>query len=362
MSMDSVRIERRAAAWLVRRDGEAWDAAAQAALDQWLAQDLAHRVAFLRLASAWEESGRLKALGAGIAHAGVPPRGAWHRAPATPATPLEAIAPPREAATPALADLVFAPRTTGRGVRWPALASVAALLLVAVCVSVLLGWQHYAVQERASYASQIGDLRTVALSDGSSATLSSDSRIDIALSRAQRHIDLQQGEAFFEVAKDAGRPFVVGAGTRRAVAVGTRFSVRRDGASVRVVVTEGTVRLESDAADGRAQPTTLLPAGSIAIAGPDGVLVRSVSLADAERILDWRSGLLSFEHATLGEAVAEFNRYNTRKLVVADGRAAALQVAGTFQWSNTQGFVRLLERGFPVRAEHRADQVVLHSR
>ncbi|SEM12601.1 FecR family protein [Pseudoxanthomonas sp. GM95] len=360
MSMDSIRTERRAAAWLVRRDGEAWDAAAQAELDQWLAQDIAHRVAFLRLEAAWEESGRLKALGAGMAHDGVPPRGAWNASPPTSVAAESSL--PINPPAPALATLVFAPRTHARRRRWPVLAASAALLLIAVATGGALGWRHYAVQERASYASAVGDLRAVALSDGSHATLSSNSRIDIALSRAQRHIDLEQGEAFFEVAKDAGRPFVVGAGARRAVAVGTRFSVRRDGATTRVVVTEGTVRLESDAADGRAQPTTLLPAGSIAIAGPDGVLVRSVSLADAERILDWRSGLLSFEHATLGEAVAEFNRYNTRKLVVADGRAAALQVAGTFQWSNTEGFVRLLERGFPVRVEQRADQVVLHSR
>jgi len=358
--MDSIRIERRAAAWLARRDGEAWDAAAQMELDQWLAQDVAHRVAFLRLESAWEESDRLKALGAGRSHDGVPPRGTWRQAidPAVPSAESNALTP---AATPAPRDWVFAPRTTGHRARWPLSAS-AAMLVLALSAMAVFGWSRYVVQERASYASQVGDLRAVALADGSHATLSSNSRIDIALSQAQRHIDLRQGEAFFEVAKDAARPFVVGAGLRRAVAVGTRFSVRRDGASVRVVVTEGTVRLESDAADGRAQPTTLLPAGSIAIAGPDGVLVRSVSVTEAERLLDWRQGLLSFEHATLGEAVAEFNRYNTRRLVVADGRAAALQVAGTFQWSNTEGFVRLLEQGFPVRAEHRADRVVLHSR
>lgn len=355
--MDSVRIERRAAAWLARRDGEAWDAVAQMELDQWLAQDIAHRVAFLRLESAWKESGRLKALGAGLAHDGVPPRGAWTRA-------IGPAAPPTESNTRGPAaprDWVFAPRTAQRRARWPLLASVAVAVLLVLATAVF-GWSRYALQERASYASQVGDLRAVALADGSHATLSSNSRIDIALSQAQRHIDLQRGEAFFEVAKDAGRPFVVGAGLHRAVAVGTHFSVRRDGASVRVVVTEGTVRLESDAADGRAQPTTLLPAGSIAIAGSDRVLVRSVSVAEAERLLDWREGLLSFEHATLGEAVAEFNRYNTRRLVVADSRAAALQVAGTFQWSNTEGFVRLLEQGFPVRAERRADQVVLHSR
>ena len=73
-------------------------------------------------------------------------------------------------------------------------------------------------------------------------------------------------------------------------------------------------------------------------------------------------GLLSFRDTALGEAVAEFNRYNAHKLVVADARAAALRVSGTFQWDNADGFVRLLERGFPVHAERRPGTVLLHSR
>ncbi|TMN16568.1 FecR domain-containing protein, partial [Pseudoxanthomonas sp. X-1] len=245
--------------------------------------------------------------------------------------------------------------------RWPALLAGAAALLLALGVAGA-GWRHYAVTESARYASALGQLQPVALSDGSRATLSSDSLIEVALSAARRRIALERGEAYFEVAKDADRPFVVEAGARRAVAVGTRFSVRRDGTTTRVIVTEGTVRLESDAHGDRPTPTTLLPAGSIAIAGPDGVLVRSVPLAEAEAALDWRGGLLSFRDTALREAVAEFNRYNARKLVVADAGAGALRVSGTFQWDNADGFVRLLERGFPVHAERRPGTVLLHSR
>lgn len=357
MSTDSARTESRAAAWLARRDCGAWDAQAQAELEAWLAQDTAHRIAFLRLESAWEESGRLAALGAGLAPGTVPARGAW--APASTASAAEPLA--ARAPSDALSRLVFAPRAPQRRRRTPLLAATAALLLVAAGIGAF-GWNRYAVTERAQYASRLGQLEPVALSDGSKATLSSDSRIAVALSHARRQIALERGEAYFEVAKDPGRPFVVDTGTRRAVAVGTRFAVRRDGATTRVVVTEGTVRLESDAADGHATPTTLLPAGSIAIAGPDGVLVRSVPVADAEQALDWRGGLLTFHDTALSDAVAEFNRYNARKLVVADARAGALRVAGTFQWANAEGFVRLLERGFPVKAEQRADAVVLHSR
>jgi hypothetical protein len=121
------------------------------------------------------------------------------------------------------------------------------------------------------------------LADGSRVTLDGDSRITVRLDANGRHIALERGEAYFEVAHDPVRPFAVAANGRQAVAVGTRYAVRRDGGDLRVVVTQGTVRLDPPA-DGRrhAQPS-LLPAGSIALAGPHGVLVRHVAIADAEQ-------------------------------------------------------------------------------
>lgn len=362
--MDSSKqIEQTAATWLARREGGAWPAAAQAALDAWLAETTAHRVAFLRLEAAWREAGRLTVLGAGSPGDTPPPRGQW-----TPSA-LDRHPPVRHApggdsartgGPPDVAHLVFAPPRQPPS-PWPGRFGALATLMLAVA-SLGLGWQHYGKVEQAAYLTPIGDLRRVPLSDGSNATLSSDSRIQVSLSRRERHIDLQQGEAFFEAAKDPGRPFVVSADHRRVVAVGTRFAVRRDGADLRVVVTEGTVRLESgpDAA-GNPQPTTLLPAGSVAIASRNGVLVRSGSVADAERYVDWREGFLTFRDTSLAEAAAEFNRYNTRKLVIGDATAGTLRVGGNFRWSNTDVFVRLLEQGFPVRAEQRADRIVLYS-
>ena len=98
---------------------------------------------------------------------------------------------------------------------------------LALIVSLALGWRHYSAVEQASYHTAIGGLLDVPLPDGSVITLSSDSRILVTLSRSERRIDLQQGEAFFKVAKDSSRPFVVSAGDRRAIAVGTRYDVRR---------------------------------------------------------------------------------------------------------------------------------------
>ena len=352
-------IEATAADWLARRDGGDWSQADAAALDAWLGADCGHRVAFLRLQAAWNESGRLQALGAGWKRPGPPPRGHWTQPShghgiatlGSEAAPLPA--------PPDLRDLQLAPRRRVQGSRT---AHAFAALSIAACALLAgWGWQTYHHAESASYHTALGGIDTQSLADGSSTVLASDSHIDVHLSRRERRIDLARGEAIFDVAKDPGRPFVVDAGSRQVVAVGTRFSVRRDARALRVVVTEGTVRLQSPPGSAKPLPSALLPAGSVALVGEDGVLVRSLAVADAERMLDWRDGLLVFRDTTLAEAAAEFNRYNARKLVVADAAAGALRVGGSFRWDNAEGFVRLLERGFPVRADYDPARIVLHT-
>lgn len=353
----STRIEREAAAWLARRDACGWSGRDQARLDAWLAEATAHRVAWVRLESAWRESGRLKALAAGLPAGTVPER---LSRPAFPPARADAAA---TAAAPGPLDaaaLVFAPRPRPAKPRLR-VAATAAMLVLALGAALALGWRHYApAVQPVAYVTPVGDIESMPLADGTQATLSSDSRILVALSRRERHVDLQRGEAFFHAAKDPARPFVVAALGHRAVAVGTRFSVRRDADGVRVVVTEGLVRLESDPGpDGRRQPTALLPAGSVALATARGVSVQSGTVAQAEQALSWREGFLAFHDTPLADAVAEFNRYNARKILIADPSVAAMRVGGNFRWSNAEAFVRLLEQGFPVRAERRDGEIVL---
>ena len=359
---DSARIEQAAAEWLARRDSGEWSGEDRHALQAWLDARTAHRVAFLRLESAWREAGRLQALAAGWPEGVLPPRGQWTARAATEALPH---APERDEkprmAPPDLRELRFAPRRQEKTGRWGR-AVAAAVALVALGSLAWGGWQ-LGGREQARYASGVGEVKSVAMTDGSTATLSSDSQLQVRMTRGERHVALVRGEAFFDVAHDPRRPFVVEAEGRRVRAVGTRFSVRRDADALRVVVTQGKVSLDSaPGADGRGQPAALLPAGSMATADRNGVLVRSLPLAEAERFLEWRSGYLSFDDASLATVAAEFNRFNRRKLEVADPSIAGLRIGGNFRWDNADGFAGLLEQGFPVRAERRPDRIVLHAR
>lgn len=346
------QIEATAAAWLARRDSADWVEEDEQALADWLGRDTRHRVAYLRLRATWDEAGRLEALGAGRHEAGPPPRGLW------PAAVGDTATRPPHAPPPRFDGVVFAPRAPRRRSVLP---RVAAGALMVGALALGWAWYSFAPLETAAHQTALGELGTVPLADGTRATLASDSRIEVRLTRRERRVTLRRGEAYFDAARDPGRPLVIAAGERRVVAVGTRFSVRRDGPDLRVVVTEGSVRLESDPVDGKARPAALLPAGSVALARRDGTLVRSMPLADAAQLVDWRSGLLVFRDTTLAEAADEFNRYNRRKIVIVDDEIAGLRIGGSFRWANAEGFVRLLEQGFPVRADYGAERIVLRS-
>lgn len=360
ITASSRQIEQTAAGWLARRESGDWSPDDDARLAAWMDAAIAHRVAFLRLKAAWTESGRLKALAAGRTETGAPARGPWPLAPTDTHTPEISTANAAGWAEP-LDTLVFTPRPAARPQRRAFAAGLAAAVLLSGAIG-LWGWRTYAAVETATYTSAVGYLNEVRLADGSRATLSSGSQIEVAMSRGERHIDLLRGEAFFEVVKDHKRPFIVNADGRRVMAVGTRFSVRRNGPDLRVVVTEGLVRLESTHATGQPiAPVTLLPAGSSALATRNGVLVRAGTVADAEQTLDWRSGYLHFNDTPLAEVAAEFNRYSGQTLLMGDTDTAILRIGGSFRWSNVEGFVRLLEQGFGIRAERRGEIIVLHS-
>jgi transmembrane sensor len=405
------KIDAVASDWLIRRESGTWSAADQARLDEWLNAATLNRVAFLRLELAWEDAARLKALGAGIAGDRPPPPGRWNLTPffdsrasessdndaetvlSEPASARPTIEESPDLAAPENGSVqrvygrqqvgelrvhetandsphlhrgmaFIPPPAAGRakplGLRQRKLAlSAAAALLLAVGGSLYFGFAPNG--ER--YATPVGGLASVPMPDGSNVTLNTDSLIRIALTDTERRVELGHGEAFFEVSKDPKRPFVVRAGDKRVIAVGTKFSVRREGDDIEIVVTEGKVRVEDGAArqDSRVggSADVFLTPGSIARADDAGVLVQRRTLPEAEEHLSWRTGRLMFRNQGLADVIAEFNRYSARKIVIEDPSIASLKIEGNFRATNVEAFVRLLESGFPVRAEVRADQILL---
>lgn len=371
----SDEIEAQAARWLVRRGGDSWTEHDQEQLDAWLAKHTAHKVAFLRLQAAWTRAARMKALAAGIPAGVIPRRGSWNH--------LRIARRLHRAEQPALALL------PSRG--------VAARFVAAAGSALLLASTAYLYSARTFagtlYATPVGGIEKVCLADGSQVTLDTNTRIRVTLTPKERLIRLDRGEAYFEVSEDKTRPFVVYVGDDRLSAVDTKFAVRRTGDDAQVVVTEGRVRITESKSllHGLLNAASLLPssasewnealfpgvtsgtvtslaepvyliAGEIAQTSSARILVRKGAAPDTERLLAWRAGYLEFDDTTLATAVAQFNRYTERQIVIASPGIAAIRIGGSFRATNVQAFLSLLARGFPIVIESHNNSIIIRRR
>jgi len=339
--MSSTEIETAAAAWFAKREAEGWTPERQGELDAWLEQSTAHRIAFLRVCEAWKRFGELDALTTDRAPGVIPGRGTWVWRAREQGPPLEG--------RPTVA---VAPRALRHRLWRPAAAAIALAALAAVG---LTSW--YVAHQGTSYRTEIGQIRPVPLEDGSHVTLDTGSRIEWAVKADERRIDLIRGDAYFEVAKDPARPFVVSVARARIVAVGTQFYVERDADGLVVLVTEGKIRLER-----LAQSPKEVPAGSEARLDAAGLRISHPTDMEIQETLGWRDGYLLFRDTTLAEAVARFNRYTHKKMLIEDPSIAGIRIGGHFRLDDVQGFLWLLKSGFPINVDESSDRIVLTKR
>lgn len=339
-NMDSLQhIKDTAAQWVARRHGVDWTPADAAALEVWLDTSMGHRVEYLCHEKTWRDTSRLKVLGAGTTSDVIPSIDQWQASPYFKHVRRDAVASNASRSLPAAQV-----QQTSKVKSW--LSWAAAALFLLTCGAGYMGWSQLGGPV---YSTATGITTAVPLPDGSKVTLNTDSEIRLAVTEQVRAVELKQGEAFFEVVPDPMRPFVVTAGQKRIVVLGTKFSVRRDGNSVRIIVTEGKVKSDD----------VVLTAGAVANTRHDKLVVEQQPLLKAEALLSWREGYLLFDEVTLAEAVAEFNRYNTHKFVIQDAAIADVPVTGHFRSTSVEPFARLLEEGFPVKVTRTKDRIIL---
>lgn len=237
-----------------------------------------------------------------------------------------------------------------------AIAAMAATLML--CVGVGLWALSSAPSESTQYATAVGERRTIALEDGSTVTLNTNSRIVTTFSRGLRKVDLVKGEGSFEIMSDPERPFQVHTSDGIIMAVGTVFDVRLREASTTFTLLEGRALVGDERAmkqwrrRGDAAPLSeavmLEPGQRVDAQGAGGL--SEVEAADPGRSL-WKKGLVALNGASLADALAEMNRFSKTRLTLGDApELQALKLSGTYKVGDPQAFSRKLEYVLPVTA------------
>jgi transmembrane sensor len=235
--------------------------------------------------------------------------------------------------------------------RW-AMAVAAAASLAAVALVAVWGLRQ---QDESTFQAPVGEQTTVALSDGSTLKLNSNSRAHVEYTPDARVVYLDRGEAFFSVVHNVSRPFWVHAGNSWVRDVGTAFNVYLAPSGVVVTVSEGAVKVvHSGSGD-------LPPADAAAISSAASVsageqlkvhgrveALRDLDEAQLTRLLAWRQGSLDFENEPLSDVADELMRYTNLKIEISDPALRQLRVGGTFRTSpeGAEALLTVLHDGF----------------
>lgn len=273
----------------------------------------------------------------------------------------------------ALRERWNAPSRGRRAAFGPIAAAVLAAVSLATAGSV--GWSVWSGPHPLndqSYQTAVGERSTIELPDGSEMVLSTDTVVRTRADRERRLVYLERGQAYFKVAHNPARPFVVAAGGKTVTALGTAFEVRLDGRQVKVTLVEGRVRVESPL------PSPVRPgdrpaatAAGVSVASSQAVDMNAGSQLIAPPQAEWRvtaanvvvetswtRGQLIFDDASLETVVGELNRYSDKKIVLDDAALGEARISGVFRPGQVDSFVRTVEAYRLARADSNTAEAV----
>lgn len=264
------------------------------------------------------------------------------------------------------------------GGRLPKLALAASLL-----AAVIVGVNRYydtpvapSALDSARYVTRTGEQKTVKLTDGSTITLNTGTQLLVEFFAERRRIQLEQGEAYFDIAKDPRRPLSIDLGARQITVLGTEFNILKTGNEFSLSVVDGVVALHRRDEDISAPlPVLSVPAGeTVRVKQPAAFRVRAGMVAkfnserqelsahrqpDMAAVHSWRTGILQFKAVPLSDVIQTLNRYSGKQIIIEDPAIQRQKVFATVNLARLDKALTLLEKNMPVQVVHQVDRILI---
>ncbi len=262
----------------------------------------------------------------------------------------------RQLGDPAILDAMrWAAREESAPPRWR-LGMSASKIAAGISILALVGgivwrplWER-ALAPVMEIASEADHGRDVTLPEGSSLSLDGNSQVRVQMGATERRVTLSRGEAYFDVAHDADRPFEVLAGSAEIRVLGTAFDVNRSADGVELAVYRGRVKL-------MAFGTQLILTAGQRTTLSNGQMSAPTTFDPSAP--DWRTGWLDTEGVTLANLVERLNRHSAHRISITDPRIAAIQVSGRFRLDNPQELLKSLGTMYGFKSTQQGDGLLL---
>jgi len=315
----NTKIEDEANEWfMLITSGEATDSDIEA-FDVWYNQDPLHHQAYVKTSQIWNELGILERT------------------------------PQGESLRQSVANLTeedhFLKRLSswiGQSFKAPQYAFASAIAVIGLVYYLQMPLSH----EAEIYQTTTSEVKEIHLADNSIITLGAMSRVEVVYETNKRSVQLIEGQAFFDVARNSQRPFYVSANGTEVRVLGTQFDVHLGQKSMTVGVLEGKVRVTPERDRLNPSSSKILTAGQMVSASPSGVMnnIRTAQIKPG----DWRNGRLTYKDEVFAEVIADVNRYYSRHIVLEDDNLANIYVTTSFDVKQIDVFLKSLPEMFDV--------------
>ena len=228
------------------------------------------------------------------------------------------------------------------------------LATAAVLILGLFSFSNLPMRLQADHLTVVGERQRLQLEDGSKVLLNTNSAFSSTINDQQRVARLYQGEAFFEVPANRGKPLEIDAGPVKASVRDTAFAVRYLDGVAQVQVQRGDVDLRATRDDARIR----LSAGESIRIGPNG-FDRPAKL-DVATELAWVQGRLVFENCPLSQVLAELRRYYPGWIINNNEQLADVAVTGNYRLDQPLDVVRSLAHITSARLQEFPALVILN--
>jgi len=246
--------------------------------------------------------------------------------------------------SPQRAERLARPRRRG----W----AVATAAVAVACLALIVPYDDIAASVLSDHHAGVGEQKLVTLDDGSRVHLDSRSSIAVHFSAAERRLTLLGGEAWFEVAPNPARPFVVEAGGGSVTAIGTAFDIALETSGARVTVTQHSVNVTGGG------QSFILPEGRQTTFGARAG-VGAPSSVDIDSVTAWRRGKLIVERRPLGEVLATIAKYRRGLVYCVNAATCARRVTGVFGSDDPLQSLREIETSLGLNAVHLTNYLIL---
>ncbi|PCK08191.1 MAG: hypothetical protein COA42_10305 [Alteromonadaceae bacterium] len=352
-----------AAHWLTEMQSPTWDDAQQNRFELWLQQAPLHRETYLQMQHVWEDLSELADSPEALRLQNATPSEQTTNAPTT-----QAPSHPAQTVTTWIRKLLD-------GLTWFKPLAFGSAASISLCVALYLGFLNLPASKKAEWiqvSTEVAEIQSLNLEDGSQIILNGQSTLQYRLLRERREVKLLSGQAFFDVASDVNRPFIIDSGEVRIKVVGTQFDVKNIQSIVQVAVLEGHVKVSTLTADNTSnnissntsdkaeipQIRSLYAGNKIEIRR--GEPLGKVKTISRKQIASWKNGSLIYENTPLREVIDDINRYYPGTIEIDGNALGDIPITAAFSLKNIDKVPAMIQHLLPIEiTTHEGNKLIL---